>query len=110
MTQVRLSADKVREGIYKDLQAICSEKILEGQKRYFKEQVTFLGCSLSQCNQLSRTWAERLMKDGYSYDDTLLIAEELLKAGTFEEGAVGLDLVTRLKRDFRESDLTIFEG
>jgi 3-methyladenine DNA glycosylase AlkD len=55
-------------------------------------------------------WAKKLKAEGWVYDDILLIAERLLKAGTFEEGAVGLDLVSRYKRDFRESDFNIFES
>ena len=110
MVESRHLIDNILDAIHNELLAVCTEKMREGQSRYFKEQVTFLGCSLPQCNRISSEWAKKLRAEGWVYDDVLLIAERLLKAGTFEEGAVGLDLVSRYKKDFRESDFNIFEG
>jgi 3-methyladenine DNA glycosylase AlkD len=110
MVEKRLSIEAALEAIHRELLAICSEKMREGQSRYFKENVRFLGCSLPQCNKIAGEWAKKLKTDGWSYDDILLIAEELLKADTFEEGAVGLELVSHYEKDFRESDFKIFES
>jgi 3-methyladenine DNA glycosylase AlkD len=109
MVEVRFSHD-VLDAIHRELLAVCTEKMREGQSRYFKEQVKFLGCSLPQCNKIAGEWAKKLRAEGCSYDGILLITEELLKSGTFEEGAVGLDLVSRYRKDFRESDFNIFES
>jgi 3-methyladenine DNA glycosylase AlkD len=110
MVELRYSIAEVVDAIHHDLLAVCTEKTREAQSRYFKEQVTFLGCSLPQCNQISNTWSKKLKAEGWVYDDILLIAEALLKAGTFEEGAVGLDIVSHYNRDFRESDFNVFES
>lgn len=101
---------EVVDAIHDDLLSICTEKIRKVQSRYFKEQVTILGCSLSQCNRFSNTWSKKLIAEGCVYDDILLIAEVLLKAGTFEEGAVGLDIVSHYKRHFRESNFNTFKS
>jgi 3-methyladenine DNA glycosylase AlkD len=95
--------------IHGDLVAVCSVKMKEGQQHYFKESVNFLGCSLPQCNKIAGEWSRKLSSEEWSYDEVLLLAEELLKAGSWEEGSVGLDLVQRRKRDFREDDFDIFE-
>jgi ssDNA-binding Zn-finger/Zn-ribbon topoisomerase 1 len=110
MVEARLSINDAFNAIHLELLAVCTEKMREGQSRYFKEKVKFLGCSLPQCNKIAGEWAKKLRAEGWSYDDILSIAEELLKADTFEEGAVGLDLVSRHKNDFRESDFDIFES
>ena len=104
--------DKVSEilaSIHSELVAVCSVKIREGQQHYFKESVNFLGCSLPQCNKIAGEWSKKLSLEGWSYDEVLLLAEELLKAGSWEEGSVGLDLVQRHKRNFREKDFDTFE-
>lgn len=110
MNEARLTIDDAFEAIHRELLTICTEKTREGQSRYFKEKVKFLGCSLLQCNKIAGEWSKKLKIEGFSYDDGLLLAEKLLKAGTFEEGVVGLDLTSRYKKNFRESDFTIFEG
>jgi 3-methyladenine DNA glycosylase AlkD len=109
MVEARPLIDNILDAIHNELLAVCSE-MREGQSRYFKEQVTFLGCSLPQCNKIAGEWAKKLRAKGLVYDDVLLIAEDLLKADTFEEGAVGLELVSHYKKDFRESDFKIFES
>jgi 3-methyladenine DNA glycosylase AlkD len=95
--------------IHRELMAVCSDKMREGQSRYFKEKVRFLGCSLPQCNIIAGKWAKRLKDEGWSHDDILTLAEELLKAGSWEEGAIALELVARRKGEFRESDFSTFE-
>ena len=110
MVELRSSITEVVDAIHHDLLAVCTEKMREAQSKYFKEHVRFLGCSLPQCNRVSNTWSKKLKAEGWVYDDILLIVEALLKAGTFEEGAVGLDLVSRYKKEFRESDFNIFES
>jgi len=105
----RLNLRIVLESIHSDLIAVCSEKMKKGQSTFFKEQVNFLGCSLPQCSQIAAKWAKQLQSDGWPYDNILKLAEGLLKAGSWEEGAIALDLVARRKRDFREADFYIFE-
>ena len=95
--------------IHSELVASSSVKMREGQQHYFKESVNFLGCSLPQCNKIAGEWSKKLESEGWSYDERLLLAEELLKAGSWEEGSVGLDLVQRNKRNFREGDFETFE-
>jgi 3-methyladenine DNA glycosylase AlkD len=99
----------VLEAIHSELIAVCTDKMREGQSRYFKEKVKFLGCSLPQCNKIADHWAKRLKDEGWSHDDILTLAEELLKAGSWEEGAIALELVARRKGEFRESDFSTFE-
>lgn len=95
--------------IHSELMSVCNDKLREGQTRFFKEKVTFLGCSLPQCNKIAGNWAKRLKDEGWSYDDILKLAEELLKAGSWEEGTIGLELVARRKGGFREGDFGTFE-
>jgi 3-methyladenine DNA glycosylase AlkD len=109
MVNLKPFITEVVDAIHHDLLAVCTEKMREAQSRYFKEQVTFLGCSLPQCNRISNTWSKKLKIDGWVYDDILLIAKALMKARTFEEGVVGLDLVSHYKKYFRESDFNVFE-
>ncbi|MCX6655353.1 MAG: DNA alkylation repair protein [Candidatus Bathyarchaeota archaeon] len=109
MVKLKPSITEVVDAIHHDLLTVCTEKMREAQSRYFKEQVTFLGCSLPQCNRISNAWSKKLKMDGWVYDDILLIAEALMKAGTFEEGVVGLNLVSHYKKYFRESDFNVFE-
>ena len=99
----------VLEAIHSELVSICSDKMREGQTRYFKEKVAFLGCSLPQCNKIAGSWAKRLKDEAWSHDDILTLAEELLKAGSWEEGAIALELVARRKGEFRERDFSTFE-
>jgi 3-methyladenine DNA glycosylase AlkD len=110
MADMKSSIAGVLDSIHKELLTVCTMKMREAQSRYFKEQVTFMGCSLPQCNRVSKSWAKKLKEEGWAYDDILLIAKGLLKAGTFEEGAVGIDLVSHQKKSFRESDFNIFES
>jgi 3-methyladenine DNA glycosylase AlkD len=99
----------VLEAIHSELMAVCSEKMREGQSRYFKEKIKFLGCSLPQCSKIAGKWAKRLKDERCSHDDILTLAEELLKAGSWEEGAIALELVARRKSEFRERDFSTFE-
>jgi 3-methyladenine DNA glycosylase AlkD len=99
----------VLEAIHSELMSICSDKMREGQTGYFKEKVTFLGCSLPQCNKIAGKWTKRLKDEGWSHDDILALAEELLKVGSWEEGAVALEIVARRKGGFREGDFSVFE-
>jgi 3-methyladenine DNA glycosylase AlkD len=104
--------DKTRDAvtqIHSDLLRVCSEKMRQGQQRYFKETVTFIGCSLPQCTKIAGEWSKKLNSEAWTYDEVLKLAESLLQAGSWEEGAVGLELVQKRRRDFRESDFEVFE-
>lgn len=105
----KIEPSLVLEEIHSELMAVCSDKMREGQSRFFKEQIRFLGCSLPRCNKIAGKWAKRLKDEGWSYDDILILSEGLLKAGSWEEGAIGLELVARRKGDFREEDFCTFE-
>ena len=63
MVEVRFSHD-VLDAIHRELLTVCTEKMREGQSRYFKEQVKFLGCSLPQCNKIAGEWVKRLKTEG----------------------------------------------
>jgi 3-methyladenine DNA glycosylase AlkD len=104
-----ISERSALDGIHKELLGICTSKMREGQTRYFKETVKFLGCSLPQCEKVAKEWSGKLKEDGWTYDDVMGLAEGLLKKGTFEEGQVGLELVSHERGSFRKSDLAIFE-
>jgi len=97
------------EEIHGELMNVCNDNTRDVQSKFFKEQVKFLGCTLPQCNKIAGKWAKRLRDEDWSYDDILTLAEELLKAGSWEEGAIALDLVARRRGDFREADFETFE-
>jgi 3-methyladenine DNA glycosylase AlkD len=99
----------VLKAIHSELMAVCSEEMRLGQSRYFKEKVKFLGCSLPQCSKIAGTWAKRLKDEGWSLDEIQTLAEELLKAGSWEEGAIALELASRRRGEFRERDFGVFE-
>jgi hypothetical protein len=82
---VNLMTDKVSDtlaSIHGELIAVCSAKMREGQQQYFKESVKFLGCSSPQCNKIAGEWSKKLSSEGWSYEEVLLLAEQLLKAGS----------------------------
>jgi 3-methyladenine DNA glycosylase AlkD len=81
----------------------------QGQQRYFKESVTFIGCSVPQCNTIAAKWSKKLSSESWTYDQVIRLAEGLLRVGSWEEGAIAIELVRRRRGDFRERDFDVFE-
>lgn len=105
----KLSQKFILSGIRKDLEKLASPKMKEGQERFFKEDVAFIGCKLSDVRIVAKRYSKLMADDGWTYDDFLKIAEELLRIQTFEERTVAFHMVERMNKHFRRSDFRIFE-
>jgi len=97
------------EAIHSELEAVCSEKMREGQRRYFKESVTFIGCSLPQCAKIASTWSKKLKAEKWAKGEMLELCEGLLRSGSWEEGAIGLKLPQHFSKELTIGDFDIFE-
>ena len=104
-----LSQKLILSGVRKDLERVATPKMKAGQERFFKEEVNFIGCRLPDVRTVARKYRKMLKDDGWTYDDLLRLAEELLKKDSFEERTVAFSMVASMKKDFRKSDFRIFE-
>jgi len=105
----KLRIEDVLPDIRKDLKKSSSRKMKEAQERFFKEEVTFIGCKLSDVRVVAKKYSKLMKEDGCAYEDFLKVAEELLNKDSFEERTIAFHMVERMKKHFRKSDFKLFE-
>ena len=83
------------------------EKTKAGSKRYFKEQIETYGVKSAVVGQISKEIFSQVAD--FSKDEIFELCEELWKSGILEESFIACNWSYAVRKQFIESDFSIFE-
>ena len=83
------------------------EKTKAGSKRYFKEQIDTYGVKSAVVGQISKEIYSQITD--FSKDEIFELCEELWKSGILEESFIACNWSYAVRKQFIESDFSIFE-
>lgn len=83
------------------------EKTKAGSKRYFKEQIETYGVKSAVVGQISKEIYSQITD--FSKDEIFELCEELWKSGILEESFIACNWSYAVRKQFIESDFSIFE-
>ena len=83
------------------------EKTKAGSKRYFKEQIETYGVKSAVVGQISKEIYSQITD--FSKDEIFELCEELWKSGMLEESFIACNWSYAVRKQFIESDFSIFE-
>ena len=83
------------------------EKTKAGSKRYFKEQIETYGVKSAVVGQISKEIYSQIAD--FSKDEIFELCEELWKSGILEESFIACNWSYAVRKQFIESDFSIFE-
>ena len=83
------------------------EKTKAGSKRYFKEQIDTYGVKSAVVGQISKEIYSQIAD--FSKNETFELCEELWKSGMLEESFIACNWSYAVRKQFIESDFSIFE-
>jgi 3-methyladenine DNA glycosylase AlkD len=101
-------ADLVRDSIAA-LESHADPKRAAGQRRYFKEQVEFLGLTSPQIREIGVEIWGRVRKT-WGFSDAVAYAEAMLSREFYEIRTLGLLVVLRFRKDFPPSFMDHVRG
>lgn len=85
----------------------ADEKTKAGSKRYFKEQIDTYGVKSAVVGQISKEIYSQITD--FSKDEIFELCEELWKSGMLEESFIACNWSYAVRKQFIESDFSIFE-
>ncbi len=84
------------------LKACADPKRAEGQRRYFKEQVEFLGLTTPKMREIeAEVWQK--VQGTWGFPEAVAFAETMLKERFYEIRALGLLILLRFRKEFPAS-------
>lgn len=84
------------------LKACADPKRAEGQRRYFKEQVEFLGLTTPKMREIeAEVWQK--VRGTWGFPEAVAFAETMLKERFYEIRALGLLILLRFRKEFPAS-------
>lgn len=95
------------ELVRKKLIENADEKTKAGSKRYFKEQIETYGVKSAVVGQISKEIYSQITD--FSKDEIFELCEELWKSGMLEESFIACNWSYAVRKQFIESDFSIFE-
>lgn len=95
------------ELVRKKLIENADEKTKAGSKRYFKEQIDTYGVKSAVVGQISKEIYSQITD--FSKDEIFELCEELWKSGMLEESFIACNWSYAVRKQFIESDFSIFE-
>ena len=95
------------ELVRKKLIENSDEKTKAGSKRYFKEQIETYGVKSAVVGQISKEIYSQVAD--FSKDEIFELCEELWKSGMLEESFIACNWSYAVRKQFIESDFSIFE-
>ena len=95
------------ELVRKKLIENSDEKTKAGSKRYFKEQIETYGVKSAVVGQISKEIYSQITD--FSKDEIFELCEELWKSGMLEESFIACNWSYAVRKQFIESDFSIFE-
>lgn len=95
------------ELVRKKLIENADEKTKAGSKRYFKEQIETYGVKSAVVGQISKEIYSQITD--FSKDEIFELCEELWKSGILEESFIACNWSYAVRKQFIESDFSIFE-
>ena len=95
------------ELVRKKLIENSDEKTKAGSKRYFKEQIETYGVKSAVVGQISKEIFSQVAD--FSKDEIFELCEELWKSGMLEESFIACNWSYAVRKQFIESDFSIFE-
>lgn len=95
------------ELVRKKLIENADEKTKAGSKRYFKEQIDTYGVKSAVVGQISKEIYSQIAD--FSKNETFELCEELWKSGMLEESFIACNWSYAVRKQFIESDFSIFE-
>ena len=95
------------ELVRKKLIENADDKTKAGSKRYFKEQIETYGVKSAVVGQISKEIFSQIAD--FSKDEIFELCEELWKSGILEESFIACNWSYAVRKQFIESDFSIFE-
>ena len=95
------------ELVRKKLIENADDKTKAGSKRYFKEQIDTYGVKSAVVGQISKEIYSQITD--FSKDEIFELCEELWKSGMLEESFIACNWSYAVRKQFIESDFSIFE-
>lgn len=97
----------VIESLRKHLSENADEKIKEGGKRYFKEEIQLYGVKTATVTQIGNQ-TFKLVKE-MPKSEVFALCEELWKSGMMEESFISCNWGYAIRKQYSPEDFTIFE-
>ncbi len=97
----------VIESLRKHLSENADEKIKEGGKRYFKEEIQLYGVKTATVTQIGNQ-TFKLVKE-MPKSEVFALCEELWKSGMMEESFISCNWAYAIRKQYSPEDFTIFE-
>jgi len=103
-----MDINKTLDEIRKSILNVSTPEKKSGAEDWFKEEVIFLGARVPDVRQLGKEFYQKNKKT-LKYQDWLELFDKLWRRGTFEEGQFILEIVPKLKKNFSEETVHLFE-